>query len=211
MPGLAALPLWLWRRTSPRVRAGAAVGLLVVVAGAVVLALGLRGDEQERARVESAELARLREQRETRLLAGQRPRFARSSAVAAPGAGPRERLAARAALLDELSATVLADARRRVRTGALDGPVRRVECEAFPRTAEPSGAELDLSRRRGRYFCLAVTSAVERSDASAGVTLGHPYRVLADFATGRFAYCQVAGRADTPADPRVTTPPACGG
>lgn len=196
---------------SPRVRAGTAVALVVVVAGAVVLALALRGDQQERARIESAELSRLRQQREARLLAGQRPRFDRSNAVAAPGDGPRERLAARAALLEELSVTVLADARRRVRTGALDGPVRRVECEAFPRTAEPSGAELDLSRRRGRYFCLAVTSAVERSDSSVGVTLGHPYRVLADFTSGRFAYCQVAGRADAPADPRVTTPPACGG
>ena len=57
----------------------------------------------------------------------------------------------------------------------------------------------------------AVTSELARSEANTGVVLGHPYRALADFETGRFAYCKVAGRPDAPADPRVTTPRECGG
>lgn len=43
-------------------------------------------------------------------------------------------LEARAALTEELRAAVLADARLRARRGALDGPIRRVECEPYPRT-----------------------------------------------------------------------------
>ena len=112
---------------------------------------------------------------------------------------------------DDLSGAILADARDRVRRGRLDGPIRRVECQPFPRTVDAVGAEADLTRPRGRYFCVAVTSSLERSEASTGVILGHPYRALTDFESGRYAYCKVAGRPDAPADPGVTTPPACGG
>ncbi len=133
------------------------------------------------------------------------------TSVAPAGAAAQTRLAARTALLGDLSGAILADARDRVRRGRLDGPIRRVECEPFPRTVDAVGAEADLTRPRGRYFCVAVTSSLERSEASTGVILGHPYRALTDFESGRYAYCKVAGRPDAPADPGVTTPPACGG
>ena len=211
MPGLGSLPGWIWRRTTPRLRVAAAAVLLVLLAGSVALAEQLREDSQRQDESEQRARSELRERREAQLRSEQRPRFGRSDAVAPAGVPPPRRLKARAALLDELGAAILGDARARVRRRELDGPIRSVECEPFPRTVDGSGAERDLSQRRGRYFCVAVTSSVERSEASSGVTLGHPYRALAGFESGRYSFCKVAGRPDSPADPRVTTPQVCGG
>ena len=168
-------------------------------------------DSRSQDEAEQRARAEVRERREARLRSEQLPRFGRSRSVAPAGAGPRQILAKRAALLDELSPAVVSDARARVRHGKLDGLILGVKCEPPSRTVEASGAERDLSRRRGRYYCVAVTSELERSEASAGVTLGHPYRALVDFESGRYAYRKVAGRPDAPADPGVTTPRACGG
>jgi hypothetical protein len=71
--------------------------------------------------------------------------------------------------------------------------------------------ELDPRASSGSYACLAVTSEIDRSAATTGGELGHPYRANLDFATGRFAYCKVAGRPDPVPDPEVTTPQACVG
>ncbi len=69
----------------------------------------------------------------------------------------------------------------------------------------------DLSRRLGRYACVAATSEFERSETSVGGLLGYPYRAQVDFDSGRFALCKISGRPDPTPDPRVTTPGACGG
>jgi hypothetical protein len=114
-------------------------------------------------------------------------------------------VAARAVMMDDVAAAIEADARARVRRGALDGRIRRVECEPFPRTVDGVGAERDLSRRRGRYSCLAVTSEFT------GGVIGHNYRVLADFETGRYAFCKIAGQSGPSRDQLVTTPRVCGG
>jgi hypothetical protein len=193
------------------VRIALGVALLVVVAAAIPLAFGISQSKQERAESERRERSELQEQHIRRLQAEQRPRFGRSESVALAGARPAVRLAARARLLDEVSVTILADARRRVRAGSLKGPIVRVRCEPFPRTAKGVGADKDLSRRSGRYSCLAVTTEFDRSEASVGGALGHPYRAKVDFDTGRYAYCKISGRPDPTPDPRVTTPEACGG
>jgi hypothetical protein len=211
LPGIAELPRWVWTRTTPRLRLAVAVAALALLAGSVALAAQLREDSRSQDEAERRARAELRERREARLRSEQRPRFGRSRSVAPAGAGPRQILTKRAELLDELSPAILGDARARVRRGELDGPILGVKCDPFPRTVEASGAERDLSRRRGRYHCVAVTSELERSEASTGVTLGHPYRAHVDFESGRYAYCKVAGRPDAPADPGVTTPRACGG
>jgi hypothetical protein len=172
--------------------------VLAVIAAGVALVPALRGaarDNDERLERERAgqraELAR-------QLEAEQRPVRGRSRSVAPT-------LAARAALMDELAAAIASDARARVRRGDLRGRIRRVECEPYPRTVDGLGAEKDLSRRRGRYSCLAITS-----EFSGGV-IGHTYRALVDFETGRYAYCKIAGQSGPSRDQLVTTPRACGG
>ena len=193
------MPAWAWRRAGRGVRIGAFVVLLAAIAVALAMAPALRDaaraqdDELQRARAaQRAELAR-------RLEAEQRPVRGRSRSVAPT-------LAARAVLMDELAAAIAADARARVRRGELDGRIRRAECEPFPRTVDGSGgADRDLTRRRGRYSCLAITSEFT------GGVIGHQYRVLVDFETGRYAYCKVTGQSGPSRDQLVTTPRACGG
>jgi hypothetical protein len=192
-------------------RAAAVMVLAAAIVAGVALAPAIFESKQERAEVEQRERAEFRAQRIRELEAEQQPRFRRSRSVAPVGAGNRERLAARAGVMGEMSRAVLADSRRRVRLGELDGPIRRVVCKPFPRTVEGVGAERDLSRRTGRYSCVAVTAEFERGAASVGGVIGHQYRTLVDFESGRYAFCKVSGQAGPSREQLVTTPRACGG
>jgi hypothetical protein len=211
LPGLAELPGWIWRKTGPRLRIAVAVTVLAIASLAVALVPEIRESRQQRAAFEQRDRAEQRARRLRELEAEQRPRSHRSDSTAPAGASPRVRLAARAGLLDELSTTIVADARRRVRDGALTGPILRAECEPFPRSVATRDAAEDLSLRRGRYACIAVTSEFERTEESIGGALGHPYRALVDFETGRYGYCKISGRTDPTHNQQVTTPRACGG
>jgi hypothetical protein len=207
LPGIAALPGWIWRRLP---RAGRiALGLLplAIVALALLLGPGIDESKDERAQAEAERLARLRSERVERLRAEQRPRFGR-------GAPAGTDLAMRAALVDGLPAAVLKDARARVAAGALDGPIRSVACEPFPRSADGLGAHLDPDRSTGRYSCLAVTREVEATALNESAAIGHPYRIQVDFESGRYAFCKVSGRAGEGAiatQPIVPVPAVCGG
>jgi hypothetical protein len=211
LPGLAQLPGWVWRKMGRFLRIAVVVALLAAIAGATALVPELRESKEERAQAEQRERAERRAQLARELEAEQRPSFGRSSSVAPTGTAEPQRLTGRAGLMDELSATIVADARSRVRLGRLDGPIRRVECDPFPRTVDGVGADRDLSRRRGRYACLAVTAEFGRGEASVGGVIGHQYRALVDFETGRYAYCKVSGQAGPSREQLVTTPRACGG
>jgi len=195
----------------PRLRIATGIAVLATVALALWLVPAARESQRKRDAAERRERAERQERLIRQLQAKQRPRFGRSASRAPAGASPRAALAARAALMDDLSVAMLADARGRVRRGTLDGPILRVDCEPFPRSVKRAGADEDLSRRRGRYYCVAVTAEFKRTGESIGGALGHPYRAKVDFVSGRYAYCQVSGRPDPTPDPRVTTPRACGG
>jgi hypothetical protein len=211
LPGVADMPGWIWRRMSRAIRIALGAGLLLLVVAGVALVPGIRESKEEQAQSEQRARAEAQAELVRRLEAEQRPRLGRSDSVAPAGAGAREQLAARAGLMEELPAAILDDARRRVRAGALDGPIQRVDCEPFPRSTTGVGADEDLSRRRGRYSCVAVTAEFERSEQSIGGVIGHQYRAQADFETGRYAYCKVAGQAGPAREQLVTTPRACGG
>lgn len=178
-------------------RIGVVVALLLAVGGTV--ALGPRIDEsrQRRAAAERREAEQRHARAARELRAEQRPRFGR--------AAPAERPAARVAALRRLSDAIAADARERVRRGDLTGTIRGVECEPFPRTVGGVDPAHQPSRRRGRYACIAVTAQFE------GGAIGHPFRAMIDFTSGRYAFCKVSGRPDPTPDPDVTTPRVCGG
>jgi hypothetical protein len=211
LPGLGGLPAWVWARMGRRSRIGLALVLLGLAAVAVPLVLSIQESKRERTESERAARERAQERQLRALQAEQRPRFGGSAALAPPAAGALARLEGRERMLDELVTAILADARGRVRSGALDGPIRRVECQPFPRTVRDVGTHEDLSRVAGRYSCVAVTSEFGRSAGGVAGVIGHPYRARADFESGRFAYCKVSGRPEPVPDPRVTTPRVCGG
>jgi hypothetical protein len=211
MPSLAELPARAWRAMGRKLRIGIGIAVIGSVALALLLVPAAHESQRKREALERREQARRHERQIRKLQAEQRPRFRRSASRAPADAKPRTALAARAGLMEELSASILADARARVRRGTLGGPILHVECEPFPRAASGAGAENDLSRRHGRYYCVAVTAEFERSKVSIGGVLGHPYRAKVVFGSGRYAFCKISGRPDPTPDPRVTTPRACGG
>ena len=178
---------------------------------ALVLAADIRQTKREEADTQRRREAEARAQRIRELRAEQRPRLGGFESVTPPGAGADRRLEVRAEQIDELAGVIAADARRRVRRGALDGPILRVDCEPFPRTVAGVGAHQNLSRRDGRYSCIAITSEFGGTDDVTGGVLGHTYRALVHFETGRYGYCKVSGQAGPSREQLVTTPEACGG
>jgi hypothetical protein len=211
MPGIAELPAWLWRRMGKGGRIGALLALIAIVAAVAAVLPGILESKEEQAETERRERAERRAELVRRLETEQRPRFRRFASVAPPGAAAAEQLEARAALMDELPAEILADARARARRRQLDGPIRRVECEPFPRTVDGVGADEDLSRRTGRYSCVAVTADFGTGEAGATGIIGHQYRTEVDFVSGRYAFCKISGQAGPAREQLVTTPRACGG
>jgi hypothetical protein len=174
---------------------------------AVAIAPGIRESKSERERAERLERQRAREAREARIRRQQRPVFVNGPAATA-GVAARERL------LVDAEDTVLDDARRRAAEGQFRGPVRRLDCEPFPRSVSGVGAHESTDERFGRYSCLAVTAEFARSEASVGGSIGHPYRMRIDFDTGRYAFCKIVGRpGEAQLQRRIgpTVPRACGG
>jgi hypothetical protein len=179
--------------------------VLGVAAFAAAFLPSLRDDARQGAEAIARDRTERRAELVRRLEAEQRPRAGRGPA------GPPDRLATRAALLDDVAEAIATDARARVRRGELDGRIRRVDCEPYPRTVTAPAPHEALSRRRGRYACVAVTAEFARTAGSPGGVIGHQYRVLVDFRTGRYAFCKISGQSGPSRDQLVTTPRACGG
>jgi hypothetical protein len=207
MPGIIDLPGWIWRRTPPVAKVGLVLSFVALIAVALVIGPDIRQSKSERERAEQQERLRARAAREARIRREQRPRFV-------DGPAATSGVAARRRLLDAASASVLADARRRVASGQLRGPIRGIDCEPFPRNVAGIGAEDSTEQRFGRYACIAITAEFTETESTSGGLLGHPYRMRIDFDSGRYAFCKIAGR---PAEGQlkrrlgVTVPPVCGG
>src|SRR3954451_12458333 len=119
--------------------------------------------------------------------------------------GDRERLRLRSALLRTSEAAILADARRRVESGAFKTPVSTVQCRRTPPGSNPRapGAEADLRERIGAYDCIAVTHFIPNG-ADRGA-LGYPFRLVVDYARFAYVWCKstpVPGEQAIP-DPRT--------
>jgi hypothetical protein len=189
LPGLLSLPSFLYRKLGPRGRLAAKVGgtllVVAVTVAAIVLLPRIAESNRERKADERRQAAAALAARVERIRAEQRPHRARAEAGAP-----------RATVLAELEAAILADARARAKTGKLHGPApKRVECELL------SGDKPETARVA--YDCIAVTSDLPSGESSPGGVLGHPFRAVADYSTGRFTWCKVSGR---PAEGSLTSP-----
>jgi hypothetical protein len=166
--------------------AGAIVALLVTgVAVAVVLAA--QADRNERRRAEDARLARVERARLARL---QAPHRGAARDLRPPaGAGARERLAARAALVRRVEAQITRDARARARAGELDGPIRESECGPFLRAPDAVPDDRVLSKAIGRYDCVAIRDDIRKDGSDVG-RLGYPFVAALDFKRFTFVWCR---------------------
>jgi hypothetical protein len=189
LPGFLALPSFLYRKLGPRGRVAAKVGGSIFVAVAIVATIVLAPRIAESNRERKADARRQGEAalaaRVERLRAEQRPHRGRSEAGAS-----------RAVVFTALQDAILADARARSTAGKLHGPAAsRVECEPL------DGA--DPNAERVAYDCIAVTSDIPSSASSPRGVIGHPFRAVADYSTGRFTWCKVSGR---PGEGSLTSP-----
>lgn len=207
MPGFLDLPGWLWRKMPTVAKVALVLAFVGLIAVALIIGPGIRESNSERAKAEQQERLRARNAREARIRREQRPRFENGPAATSGVPARRE-------LVEAASTSILADARRRVEAGTMDGPIDGVDCEPFPRNVAGIGAEDSTDERFGRYSCLAVTARFEQSESTSGGLLGHAYRARIDFDSGRYAFCRIAGR---PAEGQLkrrlgpTVPAVCGG
>jgi hypothetical protein len=167
-----------------------------VTAAVIVLAPRIAETNRERADRERREQAVERADERRRLIAEQRPHRGRS-----------EPSASRAETLRELRRAILTDVRARVASGNLDGPpAKRVSCE---RLAGGPGGE----RGRVAYDCIAITSELPAIEGKSEGVLGHPFRAVVDYSTGRFTWCKYSGRPGegslTERGLEITLPRAC--
>jgi hypothetical protein len=168
---------------------------VAMTAGLVVLGLALRPgiEETEQARAERLareQSARVSAQR-TRLIRQQRPVHGRDPEYRLlPASAPEtERKAARRALVLALETAITADAQKRIKARQLDGPVRFTECGPLVRTADALPDDAVLSKRLGRYDCVAVKRDVRRFGRTVAL-FGHPYVGTIDFRKGSFVFCK---------------------
>ena len=152
-----------------------ALGLIAVAAVAVALI----APAIERGKAERAASAR---QREAAFEAAKRRRLARESR---PRRGRGERpsgklspaveLRARRGLVGDLEHAISRDARARVRTGELDGPVLATECEINPPSQRR--VERDPQATGSDYECLVVTSR----DPEERFSVGYSFDAAVDY------------------------------
>ncbi len=185
-PRGAAVPPVPWRP----VAIAAALLATVLLVAAALLVPGIL-DDRERAS-ERAREAALRRHAQVLATAGreQRPRTGRGPADPGTGAAVAERAQARTDLLARAGDALKADATRRDA-----GRVRGLDCEPFPRGSAPRPPVGDLRRRAAAYQCVAVTSRFGEGTSQEGV-IGIPFRLVADFARGRYAFCRVVPLSD---------------
>jgi hypothetical protein len=148
----------------------------VVVATLIAPALD-RSKHRTAAQSRRAHSASVKTER-ARLIADQRARRGRSPTAARLHAAGRD-AAARAALLADARAHVDRDARARVASGKLNGPIRDVRCHY---RAGETGPRVHLQ-------CLAITSIGVTSRAQS-VDVGHPFVIAASLRDGRYAWCK---------------------
>ena len=163
--------------------------------GLVVLGLSLRPGIQETKQERATRLAREQAQRvsaqRARLIRQQRPVRGRAAGYRAPAAGApdAERRAARRSLVLALETAITEDARRRIAAKELDGPVKFTECGPLVRMSSGQSDDQILSKRLGRYDCVAVKSDVRRFGRTIAL-FGHPYVGTLDFRTGAYVLCK---------------------
>jgi hypothetical protein len=110
----------------------------------------------------------------------------------------------RATVLDDLKASITADARGRVQAGTIDGPIARTTCDPVPSLT---------TARRGIYRCLAVNGS-DRSVKGYPFFTGYPFVANVDFRRGSFVWCKLNPRPGEKArgeGPSVRVSPACAG
>jgi hypothetical protein len=170
--------------------------IAVAVAGLVILgalaggAIALLGDRNAQDRRDRAGQARAVSAEIARLKRVQAPhRGAARQLKPAAGSSTAEQLAARHRLLLTVQDAVTADARRRVTTGEITGPITHTECGPFLRAREATPDDQVPGKPVGRYDCVAVKTAARLNGKTVG-KLGYAFVAALDFKRFTYVICR---------------------
>jgi hypothetical protein len=166
-----------------------ALAVLVVLGGVgAVLALNGRSDRQARERVDrDRRVAALR----IRLKRVQAPHTGAAKALKPrAGATDAERLKARKALVTAVEARITRDARARARAGELDGPIMSTFCGPILKSKEAIPDDRVLTKRIGRYDCVAIKRHVMAQPGEKVAELGWAFVAALNFDTYTYTWCR---------------------
>jgi hypothetical protein len=168
---------------------------IAAVAGLIVLGLALRPGIQETKQERATRLAREQDARvskqRAKLIREQKPVTGRvkDMPVLAAGASDAERRAARRSLVLELEAAITTDMKGRIERKELKGPVKFTECGPLIRTTEGVADDEVLTKRLGRYDCVAVKRDVRRFGRTVAL-FGDPFIATINFEKGTYTFCK---------------------
>ena len=166
---------------------GGAVALVVLVV-VVAIVLNAKSDRDARQRAADARAVAAERVRLTKLQAPHRG--AAPALRPAAGATDQERLAARAALVKTVEGAITRDAQARVRAGQIDGPIRGSQCGPFLRAPDAVPDDRVLSKRVGRYDCVAVRNDIKGDSGSSVGSIGYPFVAALDFRRFTYVWCR---------------------
>ncbi|HET6509296.1 MAG TPA: hypothetical protein VFG42_21040 [Baekduia sp.] len=169
--------------------AGATLLSLLLLGGVGgALAINSRDDREARDR---ADQARVVAQLRARITREQAPRFGRATRLEpVEDATDAERLKARRALVVAVERRITADARARVRTGELDGPINDTFCGPILKSKQAIPDDRVLSKPIGRYDCVAIKRHIVNADDTKVAELGYAFVAALNFKTYTYTWCR---------------------
>ncbi|MGZ6645334.1 MAG: hypothetical protein ACXVFT_26305, partial [Solirubrobacteraceae bacterium] len=106
------------------------------------------------------------------------------------GATDAQRLAARHQLVLVVQNAITGDARARVKTRELDGPILNTECGPILKSKTAIPDDRVLSKRIGRYDCVAIKRHVTTDTGATVAELGHAFVAALNFDTFTYTWCR---------------------
>lgn len=165
--------------------------LVCALVTAAIIGLAARSASEQRARDRAEQRRAVAELRE-RIARRQAPRRGSAPGLRPrAGASPGAQRAARRALVVRVEQVITRDARRRDRSGELDGPIRDTRCGPISSDPEAVPDDQQLTAPIGRYNCTARIRDVPGTTGGRPVAvLGHPYVAALDFQRFTYVYCR---------------------
>jgi hypothetical protein len=176
------------RRRRLLVGSGVTVVVMVLAGTAAVLALGDRNSREAREqRQQEVLVARLR----AKLTRVQAPHHGAAPQLKPPaGATDAQRLTARKRLVGAVEARITSDARARMETGELDGPIIRTICGPILKSKDAIPDDEVLSKDIGRYDCVAIKKHIVDLQGTNIADLGHAFVAALNFKTYTYTWCR---------------------
>jgi hypothetical protein len=179
-------------RAQQRRRIGIGAGVVAVIAaGLVVASVFAFSDRGTRERDEHARTTQVMSDLRAKMTREQAPHHdAAPQLRPPPGASDAQQLAARHRLLLAVQDRITADARARVRTGELDGPVLSTACGPILKSRDAVPDDRVLTKSIGRYDCVAIKDHVIGSDDRKVAELGNAFVAALNFKTYTYTWCR---------------------